>query len=242
MNALAATHLPYSHIGVVIPAHNEADHIGACLAALKVAQSTLQQHYPQVTVEILVVLDSCEDATHQIVDAAQIASITCDFRRVGQTRASGIDTLIKRGATWLACSDADSQVDADWLLSQYRHLNDTHTHTQPDMICGVVYIADWGELTPQVQHDYLAHYRDEMQHHHIHGANLSFSADAYQAVGGFSALPCHEDVDLVRRFEAQGFNLCWSNQVRVVTSSRLVARADEGFAHFLKNLQHAPFH
>ena len=76
-----------------------------------------------------------------------------------------------------------------------------------------------------------------MEHHHIHGANLSFSSKAYLAVDGFAHLPCHEDVDLVGKFKAQGLVIIWSNRVRVMTSSRLQARATGGFAAFLNNLQ-----
>ena len=76
-----------------------------------------------------------------------------------------------------------------------------------------------------------------MGHQHIHGANLSFSSKAYLNVGGFAPLACHEDVDLVNRFKAQGYDILWSNKVRVTTSSRLEARASEGFAAFLNNLE-----
>ncbi|MBO6199081.1 MAG: glycosyltransferase family 2 protein, partial [Psychrobacter sp.] len=105
------------------------------------------------------------------------------------------------------------------------------------MICGVVSVDDWAHLTPQTRKDYIAHYQDKMGHRHIHGANLSFSSAAYLAVGGFAALPCHEDVDLVKKFEKQNFAITWSNRVRVITSSRLQARAAEGFAAFLANLE-----
>ena len=52
-----------------------------------------------------------------------------------------------------------------------------------------------------------------MEHHYIYGANLRFSAKAYLEVGGFTALPCHEDVDLVKRFESQGYSISWSKIV-----------------------------
>jgi len=42
---------------------------------------------------------------------------------------------------------------------------------------------------------------------------------------------------LVNRFKAQGYDILWSNKVRVTTSSRLEARASEGFAAFLNNLE-----
>ena len=52
-----------------------------------------------------------------------------------------------------------------------------------------------------------------MEHRHIHGGNLRFSAKAYLEVGGFAALPCHEDVDLVKRFESQGYSISRSKIV-----------------------------
>lgn len=218
-------------IGVVIPAHNEQDHIGACLHAIQRAITTLQQEH-DVDVGVVVVLDDCSDLTAERVAQTGIATLSCQVRNVGQARALGITQVMNWGAEWLACTDADSCVDADWLLAQYRHWQ----QEQLAMICGVVYVADWGTLSADVQRDYLAHYRDQMGHRHIHGANLAFSAQAYQQVGGFSALPCHEDVDLVKRFVAAQLPICWSNQVRVATSSRLEARAPEGFAHFLTQL------
>lgn len=45
---------------------------------------------------------------------------------------------------------------------------------------------------------------------------------------------------LVKKFEQANLPIIWSNLVRVVTSSRLDARADEGFAHFLRGLENQP--
>lgn len=76
-----------------------------------------------------------------------------------------------------------------------------------------------------------------MDHRHIHGANLSFSAAAYLQVGGFEALTCHEDVGLIQRFLDFEYQIIWSNLVRVTTSSRLNARAPNGLSSFLKQLE-----
>lgn len=237
MNKPSKTSCEHLHFGIVIPAHNEQDQIGDCLTALQQARATFQSHYPHIAVDILVMLDACSDQTQARVHQANIQSISCDYRNVGRTRAKGAEVLIAQGANWIACTDADSQVDADWLLAQYDAICGSYPPDSCcDMICGVVYIRDWGTLPAYVRGEYLHHYQDQMNHRHIHGANLSFSATAYQAVNGFAALPCHEDVDLVRRFEHHDFNICWSNLVRVATSSRLVARADEGFAAFLNRL------
>lgn len=214
-------------IGIVIPAHNEAMTIAKCLASV---QSAIKQLTSTIKVYSLVVLDSCTDDTQSIVKAAGVDYLCCDYQCVGQARDIGIRHAIANGATWLACTDADSVVTVDWLAQQIEH--------QPtDMICGVVDVDSWAHLTAQTREDYIAHYQDKMGHPHIHGANLSFSAEAYLAVGGFSPLACHEDVDLVKKFEAQNYAITWSNKVRVITSSRLQARATEGFANFLSNLE-----
>lgn len=220
----------HTKIGIVIPAHNEAMTIGNCLASV---QEAMRQLPSTISVYPLVVLDSCTDDTALIVKAAGVDGLPVDYRCVGQTRDLGIRQAIAKGATWIACTDADTVVNKEWLVAQIKHI----TYQMTDMICGVVSIDSWAHLTAQTQEDYVAHYQDRMGHRHIHGANLSFSSDAYLAVGGFSPSHCHEDVDLVKKFESQGYAIIWSNRVRVVTSSRLQARATEGFAAFLANLE-----
>ncbi|WP_372843101.1 glycosyltransferase family 2 protein [Psychrobacter sp.] len=217
-------------IGIVIPAHNEALTIAKCLASVRIA---IEQLPSVIDVYTLVVLDSCSDDTQSLVEAAGTDYLCCDYRCVGQVRDMGLRHAIANGATWLACTDADSAVPMDWLVQQVGHIR----HQPTDMICGVVDIDSWAHLTAQTQKEYIAHYQDRMGHRHIHGANLSFSSEAYLAVGGFAPMPCHEDVDLVERFAAQSYAITWSNRVRVLTSSRLQARATEGFAAFLTNLE-----
>ncbi len=217
-------------IGIVIPAHNETMTIASCLVAV---QTAIRQLPSTITVYPLVVLDSCTDDTALIIKTTGVDYICAEYRCVGRARDLGVRHAIAHGATWLTCTDADSVVNKDWLVQQIKHIAQQPT----DMICGVVSVDSWAHLTAQTQEAYKAHYQDKMGHHHIHGANLSFSAETYLAVGGFSPLPCHEDVDLVKKFEAQGYTIIWSNRVRVVTSSRLQARAAEGFAAFLSNLE-----
>ena len=222
-------------IGIVIPAHNEAMTIAKCLASV---QSAIKQLPSTIKAYPLVVLDSCTDDTQSIVKAAGVDYLCCDYQCVGQVRDIGIRHAIANGAIWLTCTDADSVVTVDWLAQQIEHIS----HQPTDMICGVVDVDSWAHLTAQTREDYIAHYQDKMGHHHIHGANLSFSSEAYLAVGGFSSLPCHEDVDLVGKFESQSYAITWSNRVRVMTSSRLQARADGGFAAFLNNLEQNNLH
>lgn len=220
-------------IGIVIPAHNESDSINACLDAIK--QATVQLS-SDIAVQMVVVLDSCDDDTLLKVQNDHVDWLCCEFRCVGKVRDLGVRYLIEQGADWIACTDADSMVEADWLMAQIKHLKAEPTA----MICGVVSIDCWNALSENTKQQYLAHYQDCMNHRHIHGANLSFASQDYLAVGGFDELTCHEDVGLVKKFEQANLPIIWSNLVRVVTSSRLDARAKEGFAHFLRGLENQP--
>ena len=228
-----APHRQLKKIGIVIPAHNEADSISACLDAIKQAIAQLSS---DIAVQPVVVLDSCDDDTLSKVQNAHVDWLRCEFRCVGKVRDLGVRYLIEQGADWIACTDADSMVEADWLVAQIKHLKAEPTA----MICGVVSIDCWDALSENTKQQYLAHYQDCMNHRHIHGANLSFTSQDYVAVGGFDELTCHEDVGLVKKFEQANLSIIWSNLVRVVTSSRLDARADEGFAHFLRGLENQP--
>ncbi|NAS10180.1 glycosyltransferase [Acinetobacter haemolyticus] len=213
------------NIGIVIPAHNEEQHLSACLQSIQQAI----QHMGHVQVEILVVLDSCTDQSRSIVEAHQVNWIECNYACVGKARDLGIRHLIQQGVTWVSCTDADTIVDPDWLLCQMQH--------QPtDAICGIVVLDNLNHLSAPQQQKYLAYYQDSMGHQHIHGANLSFSVDAYLQAGGFEPIPCHEDVSLIEKFITQCSKITWSNLVRVTTSSRLNGRAPQGLSYFLKNL------
>ena len=173
-------------IGVVIPAHNEEQYLDASLDALLKAATHPALDLP---VRILVVLDSCTDGSASVVANYPVASLKLQARNVGRARAAGVAWQLAKGASWIACSDADSRVAADWLGRQ-REL-------QADMVCGTVEVAEWGELDDGVQNRYLSAYQDRDGHRHIHGANLSFSADAYRRAGGFQDIAVDEDVQPV---------------------------------------------
>jgi len=212
-------------IGVVVPAHNEEQYLSACLHSIHVARENVSNYQ----VEVVVVLDNCTDQSWSVVQRHQVNWIECHYGCVGKARDVGIRHLIERGVTWIACTDADSVVSPDWLLYQIQH--------QPtDAICGTVSLDDLSHLSMIKQQKYLAHYQDQMNHQHIHGANLSFSAEVYLEVGGFEPISCHEDISLIEKFKRKSRSITWSNLVRVTTSSRLNGRTPEGLSYFLNNL------
>lgn len=82
-------------IGIVIPAHNEADNISACLDAIKQAIAQLSS---DIAVQMVVVLDSCDDDTLSKVQNAHVDWLRCEFRCVGKVRDLGVRYLIEQGA------------------------------------------------------------------------------------------------------------------------------------------------
>lgn len=214
-------------IGILIPVHNEEALLGECLEAALIAAN-----HPGLlgeSVQILVVLDSCSDASAAIAHTFAVQRLEVQARNVGHVRGVGARHLLNQGARWISCTDADSRVAPDWLVAQLA-LN-------ADAVCGTVTVDTWSEGFDSVaQIRYLQGYQACDGHRHIHGANLGISAGAYIRAGGFEPLACHEDVQLVRDLERCGALIAWSHSPQVVTSARLEARAQGGFGDYLKSL------
>ena len=208
-----------SNIGIVIPAHNEEQFIERCLTAVN--QSI---KHVSVTVTPVVVLDSCTDNTLEIVQAFDVNHLILDVKRVGVARRAGVDYLIDKGCDWICSTDADSMVTVDWLEQQLT-LIDMH---KADMICGGVHAIFDEPLHEKTQ----AHYEESVQHamsrQRVYGANLSFSAKAYQSVGGFDNVSFNEDVSLVGKFKKARLRVIWTDDVMVRTSFRKDSRTPVG--------------
>ena len=227
-----------SPIVVVVPAHNEAASLPRCLHGLTTAALCVAN--PVTTV---VVLDSCDDGSDELAGkfGPDVHFVAVEAGNVGAARAAGFEyarTGLPGPATdaWYATTDADSVVDADWLV----RMTDPGLHADADMVLGVVHVPVWRHFSPAVARRYLRGYRGkgsaDRGHPHIHGANMGFRAAAYWAVGGFRALPSSEDVELVERFEAAGMTVHRDRRLSVATSDRKDGRAPGGFAEHLREL------
>lgn len=229
-------------IGIAVPAHNEEAMLGACLAALLAAA-----RHPGLRgegVAVLVALDACDDGSSGVVqrhrplfEAAGVGldCIEVDERRVGAARAAGAERLLALGVRWLAFTDADTRVSPQWLAMQLA--------LDADVVCGSVAVDDWSphaERAEALRAHFDGFYQDRDGHRHIHGANLGVSAAAYRAAGGFEAVPCHEDVLLVKALERIGARFAWSARPRVFTSARRDARARDGFGDTLLKMLDVP--
>jgi glycosyltransferase involved in cell wall biosynthesis len=220
-------------IATIVPAHNEAEHIGTCLLSLRAASQCSRLHGEEVM--MVVVADDCTDSTAAIARQSGAIVLSVQARNVGTARAVGAQFALDAGARWLAFTDADSVVSGEWLAAQLE--------LGSDAVCGTVAVRDWGSYGPRMQQHYERTYTDADGHQHIHGANLGVSADAYRRAGGFQPLATSEDVALVDALRKVGARIAWSARPRVETSARRTFRAPRGFGSTLlrihEEFQHA---
>lgn len=225
---------------VVVPARNEEHLLPAALRRVQVAMD----HFAagggrQATV--MVVLDSCTDGSAAAVTEVaasdpRIRFVTSNVGSVGAARAAGVHAaLVALPASslervWIANTDADTLVPEDWLTGFALAADDG-----ADAVAGTVE-PDAADLEAWRHAAWQARHVKADGHDHIHGANLGVRASAYLSVGGFSAMPCGEDVRLVTELRAAGYAIRSSGGLRVITSGRLKGRAPHGFAEYLAAL------
>ena len=223
-------------IGVVVPASNERQLIGACLDALARAGAHLRRHVDGVGVRTIVVLDSCTDGTADVVARyPHVEVVTGRFGAVGPARAAGVAHLLCGTAArphevWVANTDADSQVRAEWLTGMVALADDG-----ADVVLGTV-LPEPG-LPRSTELRWHAEHVLRADHPHVHGANFGIRADAYSALGGWPPIATGEDVVLARRAALAGhLRTVRSSACPVHTSVRPFGRAPFGFSSHLRGL------
>jgi glycosyltransferase involved in cell wall biosynthesis len=220
-------------VGVVVPARDEQDLLPHALSALERAASAVRRR--GVVVHLLVVADSCTDATADVARAAGVAVLEVSAGAVGPARAAGFPALlgrhagVRRDRFWLASTDADSRVPADWLVGQLA----LAAHGA-DLVVGTVEVDDWAAHPAHVEARWRAGYDSRDGHGHVHGANVGARADAYVQVGGFAALDRDEDVTLVASLAHR--RVVRTGAIPVLTSARPRSRTGGGFADHLAGL------
>ncbi len=213
----------------MVPVHNEAEHLPACLDALGAATAAVA-----IPVQVVVVLDACDDDSATML-TADVSTVVVDVRCVGAARRAGFDaaapTAAESHTTWFATTDADSTVPRDWLVEHLAAAN-----AGADAYVGTVTPDGFDGWPPGTGEKYLREYDASPGHGHVHGANLGVRASTYRAVGGFAELDADEDVDLVDRLRAAGAPIERGAQVPVRTSTRREGRTRYGFASYLRDL------
>lgn len=238
-------------IDAVVPAHDEEELIGACLDALLVARAAVRRSRPELDVGITIVLDDCRDASERVVaeriaamsartgaggsggvDPVGVSIVSIADRSVGAARGAGVeaalaDSPVGLGERWIASTDADSRVPSDWFEIHAAAWDDG-----VDVLLGTVR-PDFDEFSERDVRHWLTTHPAGSLPGHVHGANLGIRADRLQGLGGFNALPEHEDVDLVQRARAAGLRIVPTLDAVVATSGRRRGRTPAGYAAFL---------
>ncbi len=244
-------------IAVVMPAHNEGEHLEAALLAVRRAADALHRLRPEVTVSVIVVLDSCTDesagiAARWVAADRRFSALEVRFQSAGASReagirAAGIGVPRRRppgqrwtpplwpGRTWLANTDADSRVPENWLVRQVEF-----AEAGADAVLGSVE-PDPAGMDPELLRRWRERHPFEEDHPHVYGANFGVRASAYLAAGGFPKLASHEDRSLVQSLRSRAFTVTATDSMRVLTSGRTQSRAPHGFGAYLRSLgRHRP--
>ena len=229
-DARPATARAVQAVAVVIPARDEEELVGRCLASVEVAAARARAR--GIRVDVILVADDCRDATASVARAAGVEVIEGRDGRVGAARARGVSAALAawegpRDRLWIACTDADSVVPPAWITSQL-DLADAGT----DVVVGTVR-PELDALSPAQVAAWRATRVPGEANGHVHGANLGVRADAYGRAGGFPALAEHEDVDLVARLRLLGVTVTASAAGEVLTSGRRDGRTPGGYAGYL---------
>lgn len=223
-------------VHVVVPAHDEEELIGACLASVATAAARLGVTVPGVVVRTTVVLDGCTDETAALVAAYGVDTVVVDATRVGVARAAGVERVVELAGghpaerVLVASTDADCVVPDGWLVDLHAHAAAGH-----DLVVGAVY-PDPVDLPVGVVERWWARHRRPEEH--VHGANLAFTLAAYARSGGLQPVGLHEDVLLVEAMRAAGCR--WTTGTSVQTSGRTAGRVRGGFATYLAELVAQP--
>ncbi|WP_421735902.1 glycosyltransferase [Cellulomonas sp.] len=223
------------HVVVVVPARDEEQLVGRCLGSLQSARQAARAVRPDLTVDLVLVLDRCTDGTRSVaLGHLDVRLVDLDVGRAGAARAAGVRDALARSTadperTWVAGTDADSVVPEGWILEHLR-LADAGA----DVVVGTVR-PDPADLSPAQLAAWRATRVPGRPNGHVHGANLGVRADAYLRAGGFPDRPEHEDVELVAALTAAGARVVATDACDVLTSGRLAGRTPGGYAGYLRS-------
>ncbi len=244
---------------VVIPAHDEAEHIEATLSALVEQRDLDGALFPPARFDVLVYANNCADATASIVRAfaanapahaiyvaeewlaPHIAHIGT-ARRTAMHAAAGRYTCAGREGV-LAGTDADTIPTPTWLAHTLRET------AEADAVTGRILVdrSQWAALPEHTRRwmaaddTYLfavarleSQLRPEIfgpwpRHWQRFGASFAVRVNAYLRAGGVPPVRVLEDVALYDALMRSGARIRQSLHVRVWTSARCVPRAPGGF-------------
>jgi GT2 family glycosyltransferase/DNA-binding beta-propeller fold protein YncE len=207
----------WPRVSVVVCAHNAAETLEDCLAALE------RQTYPDY--EIILVNDGSRDAT-PVVAGRHPGVRVVDIPNGGLSAARNAGLAEATGEI-VAYTDADTRADRDWLT----HL--VQPFLNSDVVaCGGpnVVPADDPPMAQSIArapggptHVLL----DDRIAEHVPGCNMAFRREALLAIDGFNPvyLRAGDDVDVCWRLQARGWKIGFASAALVWHHHRASVRA-----------------
>ena len=253
---------------VAIPARDEADRIGACLAALIVQRDRVGCPLPAGSFEVLVLANGCRDGT-----AAEVrrwaATSPHPIRCIEETLASGSANAggARRRAMDLAAerlagcdgliltTDADSTVAITWVAETLAAFKPgiaavagyIDAHPAEIVRLGAAFLQRgrledrYLSLVAEIEARCDPRPHDPWPNHRVSsGASLAVTAAAYNQVGGLPALPVGEDAAFTALLDRAGLSVRHAMTVVVSTSCRLDGRAPGGAADTMRDRHAQP--
>jgi GT2 family glycosyltransferase len=145
----------------------------------------------------------------------------------------------------LLTTDADSRVGSTWIAQNLAAITEGVDAVAGDIVLDpddesrlpdALRQRGFLESTYERQLIEIAAYLDPLDHdpwpHHAtaSGASLAISLSAYRRIGGLPALPLGEDKALVQALHRHDSRIRFAPEIKVVTSGRLIGRAEGGVA------------
>ena len=196
-------------ISIIIPARNEEKFLPACLASIAKAADKAS-----IAIEVIVVLNRCNDQTEDIARRAGCHIAYNDNKNLSQIRNSGVK--IARSEI-IVTLDADSRMSENMLTAVLAKLSKNNiigggVLIIPERISLGIFLTSLG-LIPLI-------FKDK-----ISAGLFYFRKSDFDAIGGFDeSFVSVEDIDFARRLRAYGkktgrkFKMIW--KAYILTSCR----------------------
>ncbi len=194
---------------VIVPAHNAADTLGACLAALR------DQSLPIGAYEVIVVDDGSTDHTAAV--AGQFPVVLLQQAHAGPAAARNLGARAARGQ-YLLFTDADCAPARDWIAEIVRPLEEDPAVAAAKGACRTAQsnlIARFSQAELEVKY---AHLRGQRSIDFVDTYAAAFRRDAFWQAGGFDpTFPAasNEDTQLSFDLASRGWRLVFTERAVV---------------------------
>ncbi|NNM06948.1 MAG: glycosyltransferase family 2 protein [Gemmatimonadetes bacterium] len=215
----------FPSVSIIVPARNAASTIRPCL------ESLLALEYPAEKIELIVVDNASADGTAEVLTeyGARAKVLREDKRGAPAARNRGLTAAT---GEVVAFTDADCEVDPQWLRSLVRPLSDKGIGIVGGRILSKR-PCNWVELFGERIHDHERALRDSDPPYAI-TMNWASRSAVLREVGYFDEEYTRgEDVELSRRIAAAGFSLRYEAEAIIYHENEgtLAGLFGEGFKH-----------